>query len=40
MSVEKIINDAWEKKDEINENSDKSLKDDINKIIEDLESAK
>ncbi len=40
MSVEKIINDAWEKKDEINENSDKSLKDAINKVIEDLDSGK
>ena len=40
MSVEKIINDAWEKKDEINENSDKSLKDAINQVIEDLDSGK
>ena len=40
MSVENIINDAWEKKDKINENSDKSLKDAINKVIEDLDSGK
>ena len=25
MSLEKIINDAWEKKDQVNQNSDKSL---------------
>ena len=36
MSVEKIINDAWENKDKVNENSDKLLKDAINKVIEDL----
>ena len=40
MSIENIINDAWEKKDMINENSDKSLKDAINKVIEDLDSGK
>ena len=40
MSIENIINDAWEKKDKINENSDKSLKDAINKVIEDLDSGK
>ena len=40
MSVENIINEAWEKKDEINENSDKSLKDAINQVIEDLDSGK
>ena len=40
MSIENIINDAWEKKDEINENSDKSLKDAINKVIENLDSGK
>ena len=31
---EKIINDAWENKDQVNQNSDKSLKDTINQIIE------
>ena len=40
MSIENIINDAWEKKDKINENSDKSLKDAINKVIEELDSGK
>ena len=34
MSIEKIINDAWENKDHINQNSDNSLKDAINKVIE------
>ena len=38
--IEKIINDAWEKKDQINQNSDKSLKDAINQIIDDLDSGK
>ena len=37
---EKIINDAWENKNQINQNSDKSLKDTINQIIEDLDSGK
>ena len=30
---EKIINDAWENKDQVNQNSDKNLKDTINQII-------
>ena len=30
MSLEKIINDAWEKKDQINQDSDQPLKDAIN----------
>ena len=38
--IEKIINEAWEKKDHINKNSDKSLIDSINKIIEDLDQGK
>ena len=38
--IEKIINDAWEKKDQINKNSDKSIIDTINKIIEDLDKGK
>ena len=25
MSIEKIINDAWENKDQVNQNSEKSL---------------
>ena len=36
----KIINDAWDKKDQVNQNSDKNLKDTINQIIEDLDSGK
>ena len=40
MSLEKIINDAWENKDQVNQNSDKSLKDAINQIISDLDSGK
>ena len=37
---EKIINDAWDNKDQINQNSDKNLKDTINQIIENLDSGK
>ena len=40
MSIEKIINEAWEKKDQVNKNSDRSLIDSINKIIEDLDQGK
>ena len=40
MSIEKIINDAWENKDQVNQNSDQSLKDAVNRIIEDLDSGK
>ena len=29
MSLEKIINDAWENKDQVNQNSDQNLKDAI-----------
>ena len=39
-NLEKIINEAWEKKDQINKNSDRSLIDSINKIIEDLDQGK
>ena len=39
-NIEKIINDAWEQKDQINQNSDKSIIDTINKIIEDLDQGK
>ena len=35
-----IINDAWENKDQINQNSNKKLKDTINQIIDDLDSGK
>ena len=38
--IEKIINDAWDNKDHINQNSDKSIIDTINKIIEDLDQGK
>ena len=37
MSNENIINDAWKNKEKINENSDKSLKDAIKEVIEDLD---
>ena len=36
MSLEKIINDAWESKDQVSPNSDQSLKDAINQVIKDL----
>ena len=35
MSLEKIINDAWENKNQVNPNSDQSLKDAINQVIND-----
>ena len=38
--IEKIINEAWEIKDQINKNSDKSILDTINQIIEDLDQGK
>ena len=40
MSIEKIINEAWENKDQVNQNSDKSLKDAVNQIIDDLDNGK
>ena len=40
MSLKKIINDAWENKDQVNQNSDQSIKDAINQVIEDLDSGK
>jgi len=40
MSIEKIINDAWENKDQVNPNSDQPLKDAINKVISELDSGK
>ena len=40
MSVENIINEAWENKDQVNQNSDQKLKDTINQVIEDLDSGK
>jgi 2,3,4,5-tetrahydropyridine-2-carboxylate N-succinyltransferase len=38
--IEKIINDAWEIKDRIDKNSDKSIIDAIDQIIEDLDQGK
>ena len=40
MSLENIINEAWKNKDQLNQNSDKNLKDTINQIIDDLDSGK
>ena len=40
MSIEKIINEAWENKEQVNQGSDKSLKDTINQVISDLDSGK
>ena len=39
-NLEKIINDAWENKDQVNPNSDQSLKDAINQVINNLDSGK
>ena len=39
-NIEKIINDAWEIKDQINKNSDKSIIESINLVIEDLDQGK
>jgi len=38
--IEKIINDAWEKKDHINQNSEKKIINSINQVIEDLDKGK
>ena len=38
MSIEKIINEAWQNKDQVNQNSDKILKDAINQTISKLDS--
>ena len=38
--IEKIINDAWENRDNVNQDSDQSLKDTINQMIDDLDSGK
>ena len=38
--IEKIIHEAWKIKDQINKNSDKSIIDAINQIIEDLDRGK
>ena len=39
-NLQEIINEAWENKDQVNQNSDQSLKDAINQIIRDLDSGK
>tara|TARA_B100001540_G_scaffold211213_1_gene186147 strand:+ start:897 stop:1727 length:831 start_codon:yes stop_codon:yes gene_type:complete len=39
-NLDQIINEAWENKDQINQNSDQKIKDAINKIIENLDSGK
>ena len=38
--IKQIINDAWENKDKINQNSDPSIINSINQIIEDLDQGK
>ena len=40
MSIENIINDAWENRDQVSPNSDKNLKNTVNQIINDLDSGK
>ena len=39
-NIEKIINEAWENKDNVNQDSEQSLKDTINQMIADLDSGK
>ena len=38
--IEKIINDAWENKNQVSQNSDKSIIDSINQIIDNLDQGK
>ena len=38
--IEKIINDAWENRDNVNQDSEQSLKVTINQMIADLDSGK
>ena len=40
MSIENIINEAWEKRDQITPGSDENLKNTVNQIIDDLDSGK
>ena len=40
MSVENVINEAWENRDQINPSSEQSLKDTINQVIDDLDSGR
>ena len=35
MNTEKIINDAWENRDQVSPNSDESLKNTVNQIIDE-----
>ena len=39
-NIEKIINDAWENKDQVSQNSNKSIIDSINQIIDKLDQGK
>jgi 2,3,4,5-tetrahydropyridine-2-carboxylate N-succinyltransferase len=39
-NLDQIINEAWENKDQVNQNSDQKIKDAVNKIIENLDSGK
>ena len=39
-NIEKIINDAWENKEKISNNSDKSILDAINQTIQNLDLGK
>ena len=40
MSIEKVINEAWDNKDQVNQNSEKSLKEAIDQVIMDLDTGK
>ena len=40
MTIEKIINEAWENKNQIYENSDMKIKEAINQVIDDLDKGK
>ena len=40
MSIENIIYEAWEKRDQVTPNSDEDLKNTLNQIIDDLDSGK
>ena len=40
MSIENIINEAWEIRDKITPGSDENLKNTLNQIIDDLDGGK
>ena len=40
MSIENIINEAWEKRDQVTPTSNENLKNTVNQIISDLDSGK